>query len=107
MGCSSDVVGKAAFLIDQVIKCKPGEFWVVGDVVKASYDLQYETGCVKKGVLGKIMKNTDPYEVDWTPHAVGKAAFLNYQVIKCEPHEFLVVGDVVKASYDLQYEAGV
>ena len=58
---------------------------------------------MKKGVLGKITKCTNPYEVDWTPHTVGRSIVSLNQVVKCNPCEFLAVGDIVKAADDLQY----
>jgi hypothetical protein len=95
----------------QVIKCQPHEFVEVGDSVKAAYDLDYGKSLVKQGSLGvvrSLLAGKIPV-VSWSdPHsALGDCSVESSQVIKCQPHEFVKVGDSVKAAYDLDYGEGL
>ena len=53
----------------QIRKCAPGEFFAVGDWVKATKDLDFESGIVKKGTFGMVISPNDPnfgLLVNWT-----------------------------------------
>jgi hypothetical protein len=112
------VLGDCGVESSQVIKCQPHEFVKVGDSVKAACDLDYSTikveeskfdsgkGLVKEGSLGVVrMLLAGKMVVSWSdPHSVlGDCGVESSQVIKCQPHEFVKVGDSVKAACDLDY----
>jgi hypothetical protein len=99
-------LGDCSVESSQVIKCEPHEFVKVGDSVKAAYDLDFGKGLVKQGSLGAVRSLlAGKMVVSWSgPHsALGDCNVESSQVIKCEPHEFVKVGDSVKAAYDLDY----
>ena len=97
--------GSTTVSTSDVRKCEHTEFVKVGDHVKAAYDLQYSQpiGTVARGSLGRLVGMAPKWSVNWSQ---GRAQVEKEHVIKCKEHEFLQVGDAVKAARRLTYELG-
>mmetsp|Transcript_14070 Transcript_14070/g.32767 ORF Transcript_14070/g.32767 Transcript_14070/m.32767 type:complete len:494 (+) Transcript_14070:187-1668(+) len=102
---------------DQFVKCAWNEFTKLGDVVRAARDLNFYLGdsegtVVKEGSIGEIVQlagqASNETKVAWAGRG---SAFQGTSVngddfIKCDWHEYLKTGDVVKAAYDLSFTLG-
>mmetsp|Transcript_1875 Transcript_1875/g.2425 ORF Transcript_1875/g.2425 Transcript_1875/m.2425 type:complete len:375 (+) Transcript_1875:59-1183(+) len=90
-------------------KCKPSEFFMVGDWVKAKHDLTSTQGVyISKGTLGKLkdLRSSDGHWlVKW--NSAGNMHTAQSDIKKCAQSEFISVGDIVKATYQLKWQSGV
>jgi len=90
-------------------KCKPSEFFMVGDWVKAKHDLTSTQGVrISKGTLGKLkeLRSSDGHWlVKW--NSAGNIHTAQSNIKKCAQSEFISVGDIVKATYQLKWQSGV
>eukprot|EP00445_Apocalathium_hangoei_P006506 CAMPEP_0203864414 /NCGR_PEP_ID=MMETSP0359-20131031/14745_1 /ASSEMBLY_ACC=CAM_ASM_000338 /TAXON_ID=268821 /ORGANISM="Scrippsiella Hangoei, Strain SHTV-5" /LENGTH=407 /DNA_ID=CAMNT_0050782139 /DNA_START=84 /DNA_END=1307 /DNA_ORIENTATION=+ len=107
-------LGLVSAELHQVIKAASNEFFQTGDVVKAVRKLTCADGDdlgtqVQYGAQGTLV--SDPragadWSIRWHGRSFRKATVSLDQVAKCEPKEFLAVGDVVTASFDLHGSVG-
>jgi len=107
-------LGLVSARLHQVIKAASNEFVQTGDVVKAVRKLTYTDGDdlgtqVQYGARGTLV--SDPragadWSIRWHGRRLRTATVSLDQVSKCEPPEFLAVGDVVAASSDLHVSVG-
>lgn len=94
----------------QIQKCKPEDYYQVGDIVKSSYALSYPNNItIAKGALGILQSLSGMCENCWTVTWNQAAACVSELLVsqdaicKCSPDEYLKEEDVVKAAYDLTY----
>ena len=84
-------------------KCEPREFWLPGDVVKSTCELDYGKEAVAKNTLGTLKTALDAkgeHVVTW-PFGEGKVK--PSQIRKADRCEFWSCGDVCRALEDLDY----
>eukprot|EP00933_Yihiella_yeosuensis_P006553 TRINITY_DN111284_c0_g1_i1.p1 TRINITY_DN111284_c0_g1~~TRINITY_DN111284_c0_g1_i1.p1 ORF type:complete len:364 (+),score=51.93 TRINITY_DN111284_c0_g1_i1:69-1160(+) len=102
-----DPLGNRQILRDQFAKCKPCEFLRKGDIVKARRRLQFQNGgAVEKNSLGTVTETDEATcEIRWSPALLGKCEKSAFE--KCDPCEFLKIGDAVKALVDINVSASL
>jgi len=108
-------LGPTAVNVDQITKCSALDFIDHGDVVKAAYDLDYaglvvagddKGTTVKTGSLGTIASSTETgWIVKWSGRSLGPTSVTFGQVTKCSSQEYVIEGDVVRATCDLDYSS--
>jgi hypothetical protein len=89
-------------------KCNQQNFFKVGDVVQAAYDLRYtEQSLVPKQTCGtlKQLENGGSWIVDWW-NGIAHVSTKQEYMVKCDQEKFYKVGDVVKAQFDLTWPTG-
>mmetsp|Transcript_9858 Transcript_9858/g.14427 ORF Transcript_9858/g.14427 Transcript_9858/m.14427 type:complete len:378 (-) Transcript_9858:295-1428(-) len=89
-------------------KCKPSEFFRVGDRVQAKHDMTTTQGVrISKGTFGKLKErraSDRKWLVDWV--SVGNIHTKKKNIEKCTESEYIVVGDIVKATSRLKWKSG-
>jgi hypothetical protein len=102
-------VGLARVNDKQMRKATFSEFWVVGDVAKATRDLHYShrdrdpQRIIKKDSIG-VLTCVDPFTVNWAPHALGTVQVNGDDIVKCKRLQHLSPNDVVKATCDMEFK---
>eukprot|EP00929_Paragymnodinium_shiwhaense_P001604 TRINITY_DN101845_c0_g1_i1.p1 TRINITY_DN101845_c0_g1~~TRINITY_DN101845_c0_g1_i1.p1 ORF type:complete len:305 (+),score=36.15 TRINITY_DN101845_c0_g1_i1:87-917(+) len=99
-------MGHTSVKVSQVLKAASKDYMQVGDVVRAAHQLSTNSGAVQSGTLGTVTSlhsNGSRFTVSWSG-ARRSAAIPSSSIVKCEPFEFLNVGDVVKSCGDLRYK---
>jgi len=90
----------------QIQKCLPAEFFVEGDPVRATCDLDYHLFgvLVPQGSLGRLKTNlVGLNDVEWSNPQLGVTAVEETQIQKCLPAEILAEGSIVMATCDIDY----
>jgi hypothetical protein len=90
-------------------KCKPSEYFVASDIIKAKFDLSWSSlgKRVAKGTLGTLKsKDGELWLVRWCD-GTGELKASKEQFEKCEPMQYFLTSDIVKAKYDLSWPSGV
>jgi hypothetical protein len=104
-----ETIGLATVPDSNLVKCNPSEFLTAGDVVKANSDLTWKSGkAAPAGTLGTLKElNEDKtlWLVNWW-NGIGDLYVSIGHLKKCDPSEFMIAGDVVKANSDLTWESG-
>lgn len=102
-----DSVGMAKLPDSGLTKCDAMSFFSNGDIVKAKDDLSWSSGKrVGRGTLGtlKSLESNGLWVVEWW-QGIGELHAHQTRLQKCEPSEYIVASDIVKANSDLSWSS--